>query len=59
MMQPLRPRSQVARPATSWQARATFDGLAPGSHALEVRVLPRKNAASSDYYVDLDRLIVE
>ena len=45
--------------ATSWQARATFDGLAPGSHALEVRVLPRKNAASSDYYVDLDRLIVE
>jgi len=41
-----------------WQARWSPGRLAPGRHHLRVRVLPKRNRASSGYFVDLDSLIV-
>lgn len=45
-------------PKIVWQARKTFDGLSPGKHTFEVIVAGRKQAASTDQYVDVDALIV-
>jgi hypothetical protein len=45
-------------PKIVWQARKTFDGLALGKHTFEVIVAGRKQAASTDKYVDVDALIV-
>ena len=43
---------------TKWQAETSFGGLDPGPHMIEVRILGRKDPRSSDYYVDLDRFVV-
>jgi hypothetical protein len=43
---------------TEWQASTTFSGLGAGVHQLHVSVLPEKNASSSDYFVDIDALLV-
>jgi hypothetical protein len=43
---------------TQWQAQTIFVDLGVGQHTLEIRVLNVKDAGSSDYFVDLDRLIV-
>lgn len=40
------------------QIGKTFSGLGPGVHILNVVVSGDKNASSSDYYVDLDALVV-
>ena len=42
-----------------WQSRTEFGGLSAGEHALEVKVLGRKNAQSSGSFVDVDELIVQ
>ena len=44
-------------PDIVWQARTTFDGLQPGTHTAEIRVLHKRNPAASDFYVDVDALI--
>jgi len=43
---------------TKWQDETAFGGLDPGPHMIEVRILGRKDPRSSDYYVDLDRFVV-
>jgi hypothetical protein len=40
------------------QIGRTFSGLGPGVHILNVVVSGTKNASSSDYYADLDALVV-
>ena len=42
-----------------WSQKMVFSGLKPGPHTIEIRVAGKKNATSSGYYVDVDRLIVE
>lgn len=44
---------------TEWRAQATFGGLKPGQHTIEVRVLGQKDPRSSETWVDLDRFLVE
>lgn len=51
-------RIDMYAPATQWQSRSVFSRLGPGEHTLIVRLLPEKNPASSDRYVDCDQLIV-
>lgn len=43
---------------TIWQARTTFRGLAEGSHTIVIEAFPRKNHASSDFFIDVDALEV-
>lgn len=44
---------------TQWQGQTVFGSLEPGPHTIEVRVMERKNPRSSNYYVDLDRFVVQ
>ncbi|MGI8988695.1 MAG: hypothetical protein ACR2I2_03800 [Bryobacteraceae bacterium] len=44
-------------PEIVWQASTVFDGLKPGKHTAEVRVLHRRDPAGSDSYVDIDAFI--
>jgi hypothetical protein len=41
-----------------WQAQTTFTDLGSGAHTIEIRVTGRKNGASTDDFIDLDRFIV-
>lgn len=43
---------------TKWQSRVRITGLPPGRHELTLRVLPEKEPASTDFYVDLDAFTV-
>jgi hypothetical protein len=43
---------------TRWQQQTVFDGLADGTHTIELRVMKAKNPKSSGRYVDLDRFVV-
>ena len=54
-----RARVDLYSKTTLWQQKRIFGGLADGPHALELRVTKRKNAKSSDYFVDLDEFVVE
>ncbi|MFN8489283.1 MAG: hypothetical protein U0350_17000 [Caldilineaceae bacterium] len=45
-------------PSALWQQTA-FYPLSSGIHTIHVMVTGQKNAASSDYFVDLDRFIVQ
>jgi len=49
---------QYASPV-QWQSQTAFTDLGPGVHTIEIRVIGRKNADSSGYFVDLDRFIVK
>ena len=55
-----RPRGtiQMFSSGTHWQSSQTFDGLGPGVHTFEVRVLDRGNPQSSGGFVDLDGIVV-
>lgn len=44
--------------STVWQATKTYSGLGTGIHTIHISVSGQKNASSSDYYVDVDALIV-
>ena len=44
---------------TKWQQKTVFGGLDPGPHSLELRILKRKDPHASDYFVDVDALVVE
>jgi hypothetical protein len=44
---------------TQWQQQTTFSGLEPGPHTLELKVGSRKDPQSRDYYVDLDRFVIQ
>ena len=44
--------------AIHWQSKLRIQGLVPGRHELTLRVLPEKNPASSDFFVDFDALTV-
>ena len=41
-----------------WQSQTDIKGLAPGRHEVSIAVLPRKNAAATDFYVDVDSVEV-
>jgi hypothetical protein len=43
-------------PAIEWQVSTVFDGLGPGHHTAEIRVLGRRNPTSSGSYIDVDAL---
>jgi len=43
---------------TQWQAQTTISGLGPGRHEVSIRIMAMKDAAASDYYVDLDSVEV-
>ncbi len=45
--------------SVQWQAKTAIERLDPGVHMIEIQVTKRKDPASSDYFVDLDRFIVE
>lgn len=45
-------------PAAQWQTSVSFDGLAPGSHRLRIKVLPTRNPASSGGKVIVDAFTV-
>ncbi len=51
-------RLDMYAPATIWQAQTSLESPGEGIHTLIVRILPQKNPASRDFYVDLDCLIV-
>ncbi len=40
------------------QQSTTFSGLGKGIHVIHVTVAGQKNSLSSDYFIDVDRLIV-
>lgn len=44
-------------PAIVWQSRTTFRNLAPGKHIFELNVTGRKDATSTDRYIDVDALV--
>ncbi len=44
---------------TRWQQQTVFDGLEPGTHRIELRVIEEKDPKSSGRYVDVDRFVVE
>jgi len=44
-------------PQPVWQVRTVFGGLKPGPHVAEVRVLGRRNSASSGNFIDIDALV--
>jgi len=46
-------------PDPVWQHRSTFMHLPRGNHSVVIRVLPDKNPASSDYYIDIDAVEVQ
>ena len=43
-------------PKIAWHRERRFENLGPGEHTFELRVLGRRNPASSGVYVDLDAL---
>ena len=43
---------------TVWHSARTFDGLRPGKHVFEVRVLGENNPDSSETYVDVDSIAI-
>ena len=43
---------------TQWQNHTVFGNLGAGSHSIEVRVLGKKDARSTDSWVDLDSFLV-
>ncbi len=45
-------------PTIQWQTPITISGLSAGIHTLHISISGRRNAAASDYYVDVDRFIV-
>ena len=42
-----------------WQASSMYSSLGSGVHTINISVSGAKNGASSDYYVDFDRFIVQ
>lgn len=44
--------------ATVWRSERSFDGLGPGKHTFELRVLGKKTPAARGAYVDLDGIII-
>jgi hypothetical protein len=46
-------------PAVQWQASATFGGLKPGKHTIQIQVLGRKRSESTGSFVDVDAFVVE
>ncbi len=44
--------------STVWQAQTTYTNLGTGIHTIHISVSGQKNANSSDYYVDVDKLMV-
>lgn len=46
-------------PAIGWNTRASFRGLHPGEHLLEVYVLEKRNAKAADRFVDVDAITVD
>ncbi len=42
-----------------WRTKTIFSDLSEGPHELEISVLGEKDSAASDYFVDVDLLIVE
>jgi hypothetical protein len=52
-------RLDAYSPNTKWQAHASIANLAPRRHDILIRVLPARNSAATDYYVDLDSVVVE
>ena len=45
-------------PEILWQQRSVFDGLTFGPHTFELKVTKQKNQKSSDYFVDVDQVVV-
>jgi hypothetical protein len=45
-------------PEIAWQAQTRIAGLAFGNHAATIRVLGAKNVRASDYFVDLDSIVI-
>ena len=41
-----------------WRSKSRIGGLTPGRHELTLRVMPEKNPASSDFFVDLDAITI-
>jgi hypothetical protein len=45
-------------PEIHWQDRKTWQGLKPGVHRVEIRVLPERNPSSEGYYIDVDGILI-
>jgi len=45
--------------STQWQQSKTYDNLGSGIHTIHIAVSGDKNINSTDYYIDLDRFIVQ
>jgi SAM-dependent methyltransferase len=45
-------------PGIEWQSRSSVRGLPPGRHVIDIRALPEKSDAATDFYIDLDRIVV-
>jgi hypothetical protein len=45
-------------PRIEWRAQTVFDGLRAGEHTIEIRVSGEKEPGATDYFVDLDRFVV-
>lgn len=53
-----RARIDMYSPKVEWQSQRAFTGLGPGTHVFEVRILPEKNPAARQTFVDLDAVVV-
>jgi hypothetical protein len=45
-------------PGIEWQSRSSVRGLPPGRHVVSIRALPEKSDGATDFYIDVDRIIV-
>ena len=45
-------------PKIEWQSHHTIGGLKPGRHVITIRGLPEKSTAATDFFIDVDRIIV-
>jgi hypothetical protein len=41
-----------------WQSRSSVRGLLPGRHVITIRDLPEKTDGASDFYIDVDGIVV-
>ncbi|HLE13508.1 MAG TPA: hypothetical protein VI776_02085 [Anaerolineales bacterium] len=45
-------------PTIQWQVCSAYSNLGAGAHTFHVSVSGMKNSQSSDYYVDVDKIVI-
>jgi hypothetical protein len=55
----LKDRLDLYAPDTEWKRQTTYDALGAGRHVIRIRVTGQRFRRASDFFVDLDAVVVE